>query len=74
MKTFFTVTAMLCLMMASVGTTSAVSPRGNCSCTEHPPFCDPDKALISAVSNYTTALRKEMVELCTDEEGCHPPS
>ena len=70
MRQLLTISAMLAAIMAGMGTSSAVTLQGDCSCTEFPPHCDPDKALIGG-NNFTIALRKEMFELCTDEEGCH---
>ena len=78
MRYLLTIFVLCGLMMAGAGTASAVSPRGDCSCTEQPPLCDPDKFPVFADNRYFTdeggvaiVMQKEMWELCTDEEGCH---
>lgn len=43
-----TIFAVLGLTVVGTGTTSAVAPRGDCSCTEQPLLCDPDKDLASS--------------------------
>ncbi len=53
------------IMVASISTSHAVTLQGDRSCTERPPICDPEKKPLE------DALKKEMFELCTDEEGCH---
>ena len=62
------------LIVAGTETASAVELRGNCSCTEEPPFCDPDKDIVSSdlaggVSGPDRPLTFAEGKYITDEDG-----
>ena len=73
-RTILATFALLGLMMAGMGTASAVSPRGDCGCTEQPPFCDPgDDFLPIDLAGSVSGPDKPLIladgKYITDEDG-----
>ena len=78
MATKFLLTAIIGLLIAATATApgtsaSAATLQGNCTCTDQPPFCDPDKEIFDDLAGVVSGPDKSLIlaedKYIVDEDG-----